>query len=144
MNIYIDGDACPVKAVVIEEALEKNVKVVIVTSVSHFSQKEVPENVTFIYVDDGRDAADFRIMQYLQKEDILVTQDYGLASLALGKAAIVLHHQGFQYKEETMDQLLQSRYVSAMARKSGQRTKGPKPYTEADRQKFRMLLLTFL
>ena len=69
-----------------------------------------------IYVDSGADAADYRIMQ-LAKEDLIVTQDYGLASLALAKGCIVLHHKGYKYTNDNIEQLLQTRYLSAMVRK---------------------------
>jgi len=87
-------------------------------------------------VDTGADSADYRIMKLAVKGDIIVTQDYGLASLGLSKGCTVLHHKGFAYTNENIDQLLQTRYLNAMARKSGKRTKGPKPFKEEDRQKF--------
>ena len=70
----------------------------------------------------------------LAKEDLIVTQDYGLASLALAKGCIVLHHKGYKYTNDNIEQLLQTRYLSAMVRKSGKRTKGPKPFTEKIRE----------
>ena len=94
-----------------------------------------------VYVDNGAEAADYRIMRLIKKDDVLVTQDYGLASLALAKGAIVLHQTGFRYSTENIDQLLQSRYLSAMQRKSGKRTKGPKAFTNEDREKFRALFI---
>ncbi len=92
-----------------------------------------------IYVDSGADAADYRIMKLAETGDLIVTQDYGLASLGLAKGCIVLHHKGFSYTSENIDHLLQTRYLSAMARKGGKRTKGPKPFTSEDREKFREL-----
>ncbi len=136
MKIFIDGDACPVKDEVIAEALLRQLPVVIVTSIPHYSAKVLPENVQVIYVDSGADAADYRIIQLICKNDLLITQDYGLASLALGKGCSVLHHKGFQYDQNNMDGLLESRYQSAMLRKSGHHTKGPKTFTHEDRQKF--------
>lgn len=141
MKIYIDADACPVKDVVIEEALKRKIDVVIVTSIAHFSTVIQPAGVETIYVDTGAESADYRLVQLIKAHDILITQDYGLASLGLGKKCIVLHHSGFQYSNENIDQLLQSRYLSAMVRKSGKRTKGPKPFTDEDRAKFRTLLI---
>lgn len=144
MQIYIDADASPVKNIVIEEAVARNIEVTLVTSISHFSTMEYPANVHTVYVDNGAEAADYRIMQLIHKGDLLVTQDYGLASLCLGKGCIVLHHTGFRYTQENIDQLLQTRYLSAQARKSGKRTKGPKTFTNENREKFRTSLLTVL
>ncbi|MEH7095240.1 YaiI/YqxD family protein [Neobacillus vireti] len=139
MKIYVDADACPVKDVVISEGRKANIAVILVTSFSHFSNAEQPSGVETIYVDSGADAADYRIMKLAEAGDIIITQDYGLASLGLAKGNIVLHHKGFRYTNENIDQLLQTRYFSAMARKSGKRTKGPKPFTAEDREQFRTL-----
>ncbi|WP_152656023.1 YaiI/YqxD family protein [Oceanobacillus sp. CFH 90083] len=136
MKIYVDADACPVKDIIIAEAGKKSIPVVLVTSISHFSLKAYPDWVETIYVDTGADAADYRIMKLAAKKDIVVTQDYGLASLALAKGCYVLHHKGFAYTNDNIDQLLQSRYLSAKERRSGKHSKGPKALTEEDRQKF--------
>lgn len=139
MKIYVDADACPVKDIVISEGTNAKIPVILVTSFSHYSNVEQPPGVETIYVDSGADAADYRIMKLAEKGDIMVTQDYGLASLGLAKGCIVLHHKGFTYTIENIDQLLQTRYFSAMARKGGKRTKGPKPFTAEDREQFRSL-----
>ena len=144
MHIYIDADASPVKEIVIEEAVARNLPVTLVTSISHFSTVQHPQNVQTVYVDNGAEAADYRIMQLIHKGDLLITQDYGLASLCLGKGCIVLHHTGFRYTTDNIDQLLQSRYLSAMIRKNGNRTKGPKPFTNEVRDKFRESLKNIL
>jgi uncharacterized protein len=139
MKIYVDADACPVKDIIISESRVAKIPVILVTSFSHFSNVEQPAGVDTIYVDSGADAADYRIMKLAKSGEIIVTQDYGLASLGLAKGIIVLHHNGFRYSNENIDQLLQTRYLSAMARKSGKRTKGPKPFTAEDREQFRRL-----
>ena len=139
MKVYVDADACPVKDIIISEGRNVNIPVILVTSFSHYSNVEQPTGVETIYVDSGADAADYRIMKLVEAGDIIVTQDYGLASLGLAKGNIVLHHKGFRYTNENIDQLLQTRYLSAMARKSGKRTKGPKPFTTEDREQFRRL-----
>ncbi|MGB6178654.1 YaiI/YqxD family protein [Carnobacterium sp.] len=144
MTIYIDADACPVKDVIISEGTAKEIPVTLVTSISHFSTVEQPKGVETIYVDNGAEAADYRIIRLIKKKDLLVTQDYGLASLALAKGAVVIHHSGYRYTMDNIDQLLQDRYLSAMIRKSGKRTKGPKPFTEENREKFRQLLTEIL
>lgn len=140
MKIYIDADACPVVDSVIFEAENNDIPVVMVKSFSHFSPHNDPSNVEVIYVDKGADMADFRIMKLVKRNDIVITQDYGLASLCLGKGCHVLHHKGFAYTDNNIDTLLHSRYSSAMARKSGQKTKGPKAFTDEERNKFSQLL----
>lgn len=136
MRIIIDGDGSPVKDTSIEIAQKYQLPVVIVTSIDHYSTKDYPENVEFIYVDKGADAADYKIISLLQKGDIVVTQDYGLASLVLGKNIPVLHQTGKEYTIDNIDNLLEQRYLGAKIRKAGQRTKGPKAFTKEDRQRF--------
>ncbi|MGM0219610.1 YaiI/YqxD family protein [Enterococcus sp. AZ126] len=144
MRIFIDGDGSPVKDTTIEVALDYSIDVVIVTSIDHYSLKEYPKNVSFVYVDKGADAADYKIVQLIQPDDILVTQDYGLASLVLPKGVRVLHQLGYEYTVENMDGLLEQRYFSAKVRKSGGRTKGPKAFTQTDREKFRENLVLLI
>lgn len=136
MKIYVDADACPVKETIISIASNYQIPVVLVKSFAHFSHAKEQLEVETIYVDTGAEAADYRIMQLAQKGDIIITQDYGLASLGLAKGCTVLHHKGFAYTNDNIDQLLQTRYASAIARKSGKRTKGPKAFTADDVKKF--------
>ncbi|PGN58597.1 hypothetical protein CN978_27990, partial [Priestia megaterium] len=100
MKIYVDADACPVKDIIISEGTNAEIPVILVTSFSHFSNVEQPSGVETIYVDSGADAADYRIMKLAGKGDIIVTQDYGLASLGLAKGCAVLHHNGSSYTNE--------------------------------------------
>ncbi|WP_430597619.1 YaiI/YqxD family protein [Enterococcus sp. AZ177] len=144
MKIFIDGDGSPVKETTIEVALAYSIDVVIVTSIDHYSLKEYPQNVSFVYVDKGADAADYKIVQLIKMGDVLVTQDYGLASLVLPKGARVMHQLGYEYTGENMDGLLEQRYFSAKVRKSGGRTKGPKAFTQADREKFKANLVELI
>jgi uncharacterized protein YaiI (UPF0178 family) len=140
MKLFVDGDGSPVKDTVIEVAKQWKLPVVIVTSLDHYSTKDYPENVAFVYVDKGADAADYKIVQLIRNGDLLVTQDYGLASLVLPKGVVVLHHLGYEYTAEKIDGLLEQRYFSAKVRKQGERTKGPKPFTDEDRRQFRQQL----
>jgi len=140
MKIYVDADACPVTDQIKEVSEQEDIPVILVKSFDHFSHGEDSKHVETIYVDKGPDMADFRIMKLAKQNDIVITQDYGLASLLIGKGCIVLHHKGYTYTENNIDQLLNSRYTSAMARKRGERTKGPKPFTTEDKVKFSHLL----
>lgn len=140
VKIYVDADACPVKETIIKVAHQEEIPVILVQSFSHFSHEKQSTAVEKIYVDSGADAADFKIMELAKKGDIIVTQDYGLASLGLAKGCLVVHHKGFTYTDNNIDHLLQTRYLSAMARKSGQRTKGPRAFSNEDKTKFKELL----
>lgn len=140
MRLIIDGDGSPVKDTAIAVAEKYQLPVVIVTSIDHYSKKEYPDFVEFIYVDRGADSADFKIVSVIQPTDILITQDYGLASLTLTKAAHILHQTGLEYTQMNIDSLLTQRYIGGKMRQAKQRTKGPKPFTDGDREHFRKTL----
>lgn len=131
-QVIIDGDACPVTNSVIELTLGTGIFVTIVRSFSHFSTVVQPNHVKVIYVDDGPDAVDYRIVKLAQTSDIVITQDYGLASLLLNKVKMVMHHKGSIFNHQNIDTLLEQRHASAQFRKSGGRTKGPSAFTEQD------------
>lgn len=137
MKIIIDADASPVKNEIIQLAQEFELEVVFVSSIAHYSNEIYPDFVRTVYVEKGADQADFKIVQLAQKGDVIVTQDYGLASLLLPKGCYVVHHKGQAYTDENIDQLLQSRHLNALRRQSGERTKGPRPFTQEDRQIFK-------
>ncbi|RIL71641.1 YaiI/YqxD family protein [Staphylococcus devriesei] len=137
-TVLIDGDACPVVDSVIELTTGTGIFVTILRSFSHYSNKIYPEHVNTLYIDDGPDAVDYKIVQLVTKDDIVITQDYGLASLLLSKAKIVMHHKGHIYNDSNIDMLLQQRYNNAQIRKQGGRHKGPPPFSKEDRHQFRM------
>lgn len=144
MNIFIDADASPVQTETIKVAESYNLRVFVVKSYAHFSHEPTPEHVEVIYVDSERDAADFAITNRIERGDIVITQDYGLASICLAKNCYVIHHKGFSFTEKNIERLLAIRHQSAQARRAGQRTKGPKPFTAEDRKKFMNLLETII
>lgn len=105
-HIIIDGDACPVVDSIIDLTTETGIFVTIIRSFSHFSNQLYPPHVSTLYVDDGPDAVDYKIVQLSTKDDIVVTQDYGLASLLVDKVLIVMHHNGKIYNSKNIQQLL--------------------------------------
>ncbi|CEA01323.1 hypothetical protein BN1048_01332 [Jeotgalicoccus saudimassiliensis] len=136
MKVIIDADACPVKDIVTKETRDKNIEVILVSSLSHFSSKELESHVRTVYVDAGPDAADYKIVELAEAGDVIVTQDYGLASLLLPKGCTVLHHTGFEYNRTNMDHLLETRHMSSVIRRGGGRTKGPKALSQNDKNSF--------
>lgn len=135
-QIIIDGDACPVVSSVIELTQETGIFVTIIRSFSHFSTQIDPEHVRTVYVDDGPESVDYKVVQLASSEDIVITQDYGLASLLLNKVKFVMHHKGFLFNDNNIQQLLDQRYINAQIRKQGGRHNGPPPFTRQDRQHF--------
>ena len=123
MKILIDGDGCPVIDIAISVAKKFNIEVVIMCDTSHIFNKEGAKTMVF---SKGADSVDFALINYLEKEDIVITQDYGLAAMAMNKASYVINQNGMIYNDENIDRLLYSRHISKKIRKSGGKTKGPK------------------
>ncbi|SER10934.1 hypothetical protein SAMN04487944_101259 [Gracilibacillus ureilyticus] len=144
MRIFVDADACPVTDLIINEAKSFNIQVTLVKSYNHFSLQNYPDHVKVTYVDTGADAADYKIIGMVKPNDLIITQDYGLAALGLEKGCYVLHHVGFFYSKQRIDQMLEERHRNAKARKAGYRTKGPKKLEDSQKENFRKTLRKFL
>ena len=129
MKILIDGDGCPVIDIAISVAKKFNIEVVIMCDTSHIFNKEGAKTMVF---SKGADSVDFALINYLEKEDVVITQDYGLAAMAMNKASYVINQNGMIYNDENIDRLLYSRHISKKIRKSGGKRKGPKKRTKED------------
>lgn len=121
MKIYIDADGCPVVKNTLKIAKEYHILCVIICDTAHQIEHE---NAETIVVDKGADSVDFCLVNLIQKGDIAVTQDYGLAAMCLSKRAIVLDQDGKEYTNENISGLLEFRAVSKKIRQSGGRLKG--------------------
>lgn len=123
MRILIDADGCPVVKESIKIANKFNLEVIIFCDTSHYFDEE---NIKTIFISKGIDAVDFAILNNINQGDIVITQDYGLASLVLSKNSYAINQNGMIYTKENIDELLYSRYISKKMRSSGERLKGPK------------------
>lgn len=97
-----------------------------------------------VTVDASDQSADLYIANVLNKNDILVTGDYGLAALGLARGAAVITPRGKEIREADIEGLLEQRHFSARLRRGGVRTKGPRAFTEEDRDRFQQKLTTLL
>lgn len=144
-TIVVDGDACPVKREIITVARSFGIPVLMVSSFDHVLQAE--EGVAVVQVERGADSADLYIANHISPGDVVITQDYGLAALALGKRCKVLSVRGQEYDDSKMDFMLESRHASAVERRRGHYSKGPKAITAEEKNFFQhklTKLLTFL
>lgn len=132
-KVCIDADGCPVVFETIEVAKEFQLEVMIFCDTSHYFDIE---GVKTVMVSKGADAVDFALINQIQKGDLTITQDYGLAAMVLAKGAYVMNQNGLQYTSENIDQLLYSRHLSQKIRQAGGRTKGPKKRTRETNDKF--------
>ena len=73
-----------------------------------------------------------------RKGDIVVSQDYGVAAMALGKGAYAIHQSGKWYTNDNIDQMLMERHLNKKARRSTHKShmKGPRKRTSEDDEKF--------
>jgi len=140
--IIVDADACPVKAEIARAGRAFGVPVWMVASYDH---RLVPEEgVTVYQVDRSDQSVDLYIANRIRTGDILVTQDFGLAAIGIGKRAVALSNRGQIYSSRTIDFLLERRNEQARRRRGGGRSKGPKAFTEEDRQNFLQTLTKVL
>ncbi|MDU4861423.1 MAG: YaiI/YqxD family protein [Terrisporobacter othiniensis] len=138
MKILIDGDGCPVIDLTIKVSKQFNIDVIIMCDTSHVFNKEGAKTMVF---SKGADSVDFALINLLQKEDIVITQDYGLAAMAINKASYVINQNGLIYTNDNIDRLLYNRHISKKIRKSGGRVKGPKKRSREDNINFEKTLV---
>lgn len=137
MRILVDADACPVRHVVIKVAKEHKLPVIMFIDTSHQLDDGYSE---VVMVDQQRDSVDIALINRTNSHDIVVTQDYGVAAMALGKGAQAINQNGVIYSPENMDRILLERHISQKIRRSGGRTSGPRKRTRVDDERFEATL----
>ena len=141
MRILIDADGCPVTDITIRICRQYNIPCLLLCDTAHEFHRDGAETLVF---DKGADSVDFAIANRVQLGDVVVTQDYGLASMCLARGARVLHQDGWEYSPYNIDALLFSRHESRKYRAAGGRTKGPKKRTKEQDQAFSAAFLKLL
>lgn len=137
MKIYVDADACPVISIVEQVAEKNNTPVMLLCDTNHVLNSDYSE---VKIIGAGADAVDFALINLCKKDDIVVTQDYGVAAMALGKGAYAIHQSGKWYTDENIDQMLLERHLGKKERRGSEKNnhlKGPKKRTEEDDVRFR-------
>ena len=135
VQIFVDADACPVVAIIEKIAKENSVPVTLLCDTNHVLSSTYSKVVV---VGAGADAVDYKLISICHKGDIVVSQDYGVAAMALGKGAYAIHQSGKWYTDDNIDQMLMERHLSKKARRSSRKchVKGPKKRTEEDDERF--------
>ena len=135
MQILVDADACPVVSIVERVAKEHNLPVTLLCDTNHVLSSDYSE---VIVVGAGADAVDYKLISICHKGDVVVSQDYGVAAMALGKGAHAIHQSGKWYTNENIDQMLMERHLNKKARRSSHKNhmKGPRKRTEDDDVRF--------
>ena len=141
MRILVDADACPVKEIIVEEAKKRKIPVTMIIDTSHELNDGYSQIIT---VDKEKDGVDIKLINILSKEDIVVTQDYGVAAMALGKGARAINQNGLIYTESNIDELLFSRFIGQKLRRAGKSVNTAKKRTKEDDDNFRTKFIKLL
>ena len=144
MKLLIDADGCPVVDIAVRLARQHSIECLILCDTAHEFNKEGARTIT---VSKGADSVDFALVNLVQKGDIVVTQDYGLAAMCLARGAVPINQNGLIYTNDNIDALLHQRHAAQKIRRGvstpqslrasrgpRERLKGPsKRGTEQDR-----------
>ena len=135
LHILVDADACPVVRQVESIAQRYSLPVTLLCDEHHILNSDYSQ---VKYVSSGADAVDIALMNLCHRGDIVVTQDYGVAAMVLGKGAYVMHHSGKRYTDDNIDLMLMERHLAKKARRTSGKhhLRGPAKFTEDDRQRF--------
>jgi biotin synthase len=144
MRLFIDGDALPnlLKPILLRAIQKYNIETIVI------SNKKISigshHTIKFIIVEATIDEADNKIVEMLNKNDLVITADIPLADRTISKNAHAIDHRGQTYTTDNIKQYLAMRNLMESIRESGEITKGPKPFTAKDSNNFANALNSFL
>lgn len=141
MKILIDADGCPVVDIAVRLGSQLGIPCLILCDTAHEFHRTGAETMVF---DKGADSVDFSLVNRVSPGDIVITQDYGLASMCLSRNARILHQDGWEYTRDNIEALLLIRHESKKYRASGGRMKGQKKRTHAQNDAFERALFNLL
>ncbi len=135
MRIFVDADACPVVKIIEKLAKKYELSCTLLCDTNHVLRSDYSEVKT---IGAGMDAVDFALINLCRSGDIVVSQDYGIAAMALGKGAFAIHQSGQWYTDENMDRMLMERHLAKKARRGARKNhlKKPSKRTEEDNIRF--------
>ena len=136
-TVLIDADGCPVVDLTIRICRSRQIPVLILCDTAHQIQRDGAQTLVF---DKGADSVDFALVNRVCPGDIVVTQDYGLASMCLTRRARVLNQNGLEYTGENIDFLLVRRHENKKLLRSGKHPKGPAKRTREQDNAFAQTL----
>ena len=129
MRVFIDADACPVVSIVENISKKYNIPVTLLCDTNHVLTSEYSE---VIVVGAGADAVNYKLISICHRGDIVVSQDYGVAAMALGKGAFAIHQSGKWYTNDNIDQMLMERHLNKKARRSSHKNHIKKEFSPND------------
>lgn len=144
MQIFVDGDACPVT---VKEILFRSAERLSISLVLVANQKiQIPQSdyISGIVVEAGPDIADDRIVELADEGDLVISADIPLADRVIRKGAYVIDPRGEIFSSENIKERLAVRDLMADLRDGGMETGGPRAFSAADRKAFADQLDRFL
>ena len=144
MILYVDGDAFPnlLKPIVLRAINKLELETIVIANKKITIGKS--EYIKYIIVDQGADEADNKIVELLNKDDLVITADIPLADRSITKNAHAIDHRGAMYTKDNIKQYLAYRNLMQEIRDSGEMTKGPAAFSLKDSQQFANSLNSFL
>ena len=136
-RILIDADGCPVVDETIKIARRFGVACLILCDTSHYFEREGAQTMVF---SKGADSVDFALVNRVTPGDIVITQDYGLATMCLARRARVLNQNGLEYTTQNIDGLLARRHENKKLLRAGKHPKGPAKRTREQDEAFIAML----
>lgn len=135
MRVLVDADACPVVKIIERVCKMHNVNVVLLCDTNHIMKSDYSE---VKIISAGADAVDFALVNMIERGDIVVTQDYGVAAMVLGKGGHCIHQSGKIFTDDNIGGLLMDRHLAKKARMANSKhhLKGPKKRTSEDDKHF--------
>jgi uncharacterized protein len=143
-DIYVDGDACPVREEIYRVAARLELDVFVVSNGSRPIRPPGTSNVKMVLVGDSANAADDWIAEHISAADVCVTSDIPLAARCLKNGARVVSPTGKHWTQANIGNALVGREISRHLRELGTNTRGPAPLTKRDRSRFLSALDTAL
>jgi uncharacterized protein len=141
-DIYVDGDACPVREEVFRVADRLGLRVFVVSNGSRPIRPSGRPNVQMITVPPTPDAADDWIAEHVTPADVCVTADIPLASRCLAKGGRAIANNGKQWTTDNIGSALAGREIGRHLRELGVATGGPASFAKSDRSRFLVALDT--
>ena len=141
MRILVDADACPRSVLQICITVGRK-HAIPVWTVASFNHNIVSDH--HVVVGSDAQEADIKLINLTKAGDVVITQDWGLAAMVIGKGARCLSPAGREYRPERIEFLLEEREIKAKTRRAGGRTRGPKKRTRADDDRFEACLLRII
>lgn len=133
MKVFIDADGCPVVNETVTLCREFKKECIIICDTAHSIERDGAQSIV---VEKGSDSVDFKLVNLLSNGDVVITQDYALAAMALSKNARIINQNGMEYTDKNIDTLLMSRFIAKKIRNAGGRLKGPSKRTKEQTESF--------